>query len=183
MPLTQLGIIVNSRGLTGELILANAFKNIYLPAGVSVLIGYNSSFVKEYTLSKDFATGNKSSQSIASPRRSDALFLENVCSKEDAEKLKENGVFIDKDLVLTHNKNYIFKEDIINCNVLDEKHNRNVGIIVDVWEMPANDVWIVQNDAGKLPIPAVASVIKDCDFVNKIIKINMLNGLEELMFK
>jgi len=173
MSLTQLGIIVNTKGLKGGLILANTPKNIYLPTGFPVLVGYNSSFVREYALSKDFFSGI----------RRTALFLKNVCSKEEAEKLKENGIFVDKDLVLAHNKDYIFKEDIMNCNVIDNDQNANIGIIIDVWEMPANDVWVVQTDKGKLPVPAVASVVKHCYFANKIIKINMLDGLEELLFK
>ena len=184
MALIQLGIIVNSKGLAGGLNLANPLKNIYLPAGVSVLVGYNSNFAKEYTLSEVFFTdNNKVDSKKQSTKRYATLFLEGVCSKEDSEKLKENAVFISKNLILKYNQDYIFKEDILDCNVVDDIQNTSVGVIVDVWEMPANDVWIVQNAKGKLPIPVIESVIKHCDFTNKTIKINMLDGLEELMFQ
>jgi 16S rRNA processing protein RimM len=71
----------------------------------------------------------------------------------------------------------------LDCNVFDIDKNEIIGKIVDIWEMPANNVWIVKTEQGNVPLPVIDDVIKEKDFINKIIKIKMLDGLEELMIK
>ena len=172
MNLIKLGTIVNTKGINGEMTLINVPKNILLPSKNAVFIGYSEKFIEKYFLSEDF---------IGQIGRS-SLFLKEIKTKEDALQFKEKGLFADKEEILKHNKNYIFKEEILDCDVFDIDKNEIIGKIVELWEMPANNVWIVRMDnKGNLPLPVIDDVIKECDFVNKIIRIKMLDGLEELM--
>ena len=173
MNLIGLGTIVNTKGIYGEMIIMNTPKDIFLPEKCPVFIGYSKSFVEQYFLSKDFKyqTGKRT------------LFLYGIETKDDAIKFKEKELFLNKEEILKHNDNYIFKEEILGCNIFDIDKNCNIGEVVDIWEMPANNVWLIKTKQGNIPLPVIDDVIKECDFVNGIIKIKMLDGLEEIIIK
>ena len=173
MKLIQLGIIVNTKGIAGELTIINVPKNIFMPVGCPVFIGYSKNFVDKYILSDDFygQVGRCS------------LFLEGVESINGAIPLKEKAVFADEEEILKHNNNYIFTEDILGCSVFDIDKDAIIGEIIDVWEMPANNVWLVKTEEGDIPLPVIDDVIKECDFKTKTIKVKMLDGLEEIIIK
>ena len=171
--LIQLGTIVNTKGIAGEMAIINTPKGIFLPAGSPVFIGYSKNFIEKYFLLDDF---------IGQVSRSN-LALKGIESKESALLFKEKGMFAYKEEILKYNENYIFRDEILGCNVFDIEKKCNIGEIVDIWEMPANNVWIVKTSNGDLPLPVIDEVIQDCDFENKIIKIKMLDGLEEIMIK
>lgn len=69
---------------------------------------------------------------------------------------------------------YIF--DLIGCTVIG-KDGRYIGVVDDVWKMPANDVLAVKGDAGEVLIPMVKSVVKQIDLDGKVVKIEEMEGL------
>ena len=173
MSLIKLGTIVNTKGINGEMAIINTHKDIFMPSNSAVFIGYSEVFTEKYFLAEDFV--GQIGRSI--------LVLKGIETKENALQFKEKGVFAEKKEILKHNDNYIFKEEILNCDVFDIDKNANIGKIVDIWEMPANNVWLVRTENGDLPLPAIDDVIKEFNIENKIIKIKMLSGLEEIMIK
>ena len=173
MNLINIGIIVNTKGFKGEMKIINTPKNLFLPLNFPVFIGYSESLTEEYFLAEDFFGQIGSS----------TLFLKGIETKESAILLKEKGIFADKKEILKHNDNYIFNNEIIDCSVFDIDKNVIIGNIIDVLELPANNVWIVRTSDGDIPLPVIDDVIKECDFTNNIIKIKMLDGLEELTIK
>ena len=74
-----------------------------------------------------------------------------------------------------------FIDDLIGCEVYG-KTNQLIGKVVNVTESPANDIYIVQNDEGKENlIPAISKFVKDIDTENKIIRIEEIPGLIQLI--
>ncbi len=53
-----------------------------------------------------------------------------------------------------------------------------LGKIIDVQQYPANDVYVVQGDRGKLLLPAIADVVKSVDRDDKRMEVELLDGLE-----
>ncbi len=66
--------------------------------------------------------------------------------------------------------------EIIGCKVFG-KDGRLIGRVVDVLEMPASDVYVVETSRGEALIPAVKSIVKRVDVENKQILIEEIEGL------
>ena len=53
-----------------------------------------------------------------------------------------------------------------------------LGTVSEILKYPANDVWVVEGDKGKLMLPAIRDVIKKVDIPGKRMEVELLNGLE-----
>ena len=171
MELKKIGNVVSTKGNSGILILASCSQGLFLGENCEVFIGFSESFTEKYILEKDF---------IGKHRKSE-LLLQGVDSKEKAQVLKEKGLFAIKEDILEYNEGYIFPEEIIGCKVLVIDANCYLGEIIDIWELPANNVWLVETEKGNLPLPVIDDVIKEIDINNKVIKIVLLDGLMDLI--
>jgi 16S rRNA processing protein RimM len=171
MALRFIGSIVNTKGLNGTLVLRKVPKDLQsLTKEINVKIGFSDSFAMNYTMTKfkmgnDFALCN----------------LKEIINPEDAIKLKEKGIFAeDKDLIKDGKETY-FVDELVGAEVFDWKNKKKLGEISDVWVLPANDVWLMKTEDGKeIPLPVIDDVIKKVKVEDKVIFINLINGLAEL---
>ena len=71
--------------------------------------------------------------------------------------------------------------DIIDMEVVSDKGEK-IGVIRDVLETGANDVYIVRrHDNGKdLLIPVIEECILDTDIENNIMTVHIMDGLMDL---
>lgn len=70
-----------------------------------------------------------------------------------------------------------YHHEILNCTVYSEE-GREIGIVTDILETGANDVWEVTPKAGKKHyIPYIEDVVKEIDVDEKKITIEVLEGL------
>ncbi len=168
----HIGNIIGNKGIKGEILFTSFFNNIFIPKGTKISIGYSKEFFNIYILTQDIYTIKNKSIS---------LFLLEIQTKEEAIKLKEQGIFLEKDLILKYNPYFIFPNEIIGFNVLDVKTNENIGTIIEYWNMPANDVLLTKTKKGDLPIPLIDDIVKAIDIQNKIIKIVILDGLMDIL--
>ncbi len=171
--LKQIGIISNIKGARGTLIVTNCLSGLYLPADTTIKIGFSESFCKDYKLAQNILTHNKKTE----------IHILNINSREQAELLKEKAIFINKNIILKYNPNYIFEEEIIGSNAINIDTGASIGTIIEVWELPANDVWVVATENGNLPLPVIDDVIEFIDLENKIIKIHVIDGLMDIVTK
>jgi len=71
----------------------------------------------------------------------------------------------------------IYQYKLIGFKVVDENDNP-LGILAEILETGANDVYIVKDDSGKeLLLPAIPSVILDLDAGRRLIRVHVLDGL------
>ena len=71
-----------------------------------------------------------------------------------------------------------FIQELIDCKVVDaDDENISYGILSDVSETGANDVWHITKDGKEYLIPAIPSVVISTDVVEGIIKIRPLKGI------
>ena len=72
--------------------------------------------------------------------------------------------------------NYLNKEGF-DCKVIDDNTGEELGIITDVSETGANDVWHIKTPKGEVLIPAIKQVVVSVDVEEGIVKINPIKGL------
>jgi 16S rRNA processing protein RimM len=96
----------------------------------------------------------------------------------EAELLRDRYLFVPKEKVVKLNIGNYFVDDVIGCEVVTEEQ-RKIGIVIDLFSLPANDVWIIWNGAKEIMIPAVKSIIRQVDVLKKRITVRALEGLLE----
>jgi 16S rRNA processing protein RimM len=166
-----IGTISSSRGLKGEIVLKDVPENISgLKRKSEIFIGYSASFVKQYGLDY-FKKSNRKS----------FIKLKEINSETDIFDLKEKGIFTDVENIIIE-KDSNLSDDIVGSKVINIKNNSEIGIIKEIWYVPSsNDVWLVETPEGELPIPVTKEVVVEKDTENSIIKINLIDGLMDLL--
>jgi 16S rRNA processing protein RimM len=102
--------------------------------------------------------------------------LRNIETVDAAKKLCGQYVFVSKENAAHPRKGSYFIDDIIGCEVLTEEQ-KAVGVVKDVFSLPANDLWSVWNGEKEMLIPAVQAIVKRVDTRNKRIIIHAVEGL------
>lgn len=103
--------------------------------------------------------------------------IRGVDSIEDADKLREKVLYIDRDDVELEEGAY-FIQDLIGLDVLDDDTGEHIGRIDEVSETGANDVYHIKTDDCKVYlIPAIPDVVKDISLDDGVMRIFKMKGL------
>lgn len=162
----ELGQIVSTHGVKGELRF-NPWCD-------------TPDFVKKF---KTLYFDNKGEKSIkvisARPHGNVAiLMLDGVDDMDKARALKNKVLYMKREDAKLP-KDVWFRQELFDCKVLDNETGAELGIISDVSETGANDVWHIKTSKGEVLIPAIKDVVVSVDVADGIIKINVLKGLFE----
>ncbi len=102
--------------------------------------------------------------------------LKGIDTPEQAQALRGRILYIDRDDADLPEGSY-FVADLIGLEVRDEA-GRSYGVISDVLQTGANDVYEIESNDGKLYyIPAIPSVILSTDIQGGIMVIYPMEGL------
>lgn len=163
----KVGKIVNTHGLQGEVrVISNSdFKDERFKDGSELFIDYNDSYipveVKSYRVNKNF----------------DLLKFVDMYHINDVEKYKGCEILVDAaNLSKLDDEEFYFYE-IIGAQVktIDDVI---LGEIIDILQTGANDVWVVKRKGEKdVLIPYIEDVVKDVDIDNKMVIVELLEGL------
>ena len=95
---------------------------------------------------------------------------------EEAVKLKNLYLYVKReDIKLEEGSHFIV--DLIGLEVYTEE-GKLLGILKEVLQPGANDVYIVENeDKKQILLPVIPDVVKDIDIPNKKIIVHLINGL------
>ena len=105
------------------------------------------------------------------------LHLEGVDTVEEAEKLRNQVLYMDRDEVELEEGVY-FIQDLIGLEVLDVDTGKSYGKLTDVMQTGANDVYEVKDADGKtVLIPAIPDVVQETDLDGGVMRIRPLEGL------
>ncbi len=163
------GVIVKTKGFKGEMIVIDiptAIENVR--SDIDVKIGYSEQFAKKFRL-----TNFKRYQKNAN------LKLKEITSDAEANLLREHGLFVLKSDI-NRKKNTYIDHELAGCKVYNIINKELLGEIVDVMELPANDVWVMRTESAEIPLPVIDDVIKSVDIDNKEIMIELMDGLMDL---
>lgn len=168
--LEYIGVLGRTHGLDGALVLDDAVSLTRgIPQGCTVYVGFSRDFTKSFSV-----------ESFSQTEHRTLLKLRELASAEQASAYVDNAVFaLTEDLGLTASDRYRIG-DIQGCRVLDEQ-GQVIGIVSDVWILPANDVWVVTTPTkATIPLPVIDQVILGVDINQRTITVRLLDGLENV---
>ena len=107
------------------------------------------------------------------------LKFKGIDNINDIEKYKGKGLYVTKENRVSLKKDEYFIADLIGCEVYTEDApNTKFGVISDVMETGANDVYDISlEQGGNVLIPAIKDCILNVDIENRRINIRLLKGL------
>ncbi len=96
----------------------------------------------------------------------------------EAEKYKGQVLFADRDDLWELEDGVYYIADLIGLDVYDE--NGKIGVIADVFNTGANDIYDVKREGKKnLLLPVIDDVVKEIDLENKKVTVHIMEGLDE----
>lgn len=153
------GKLVNTHGIKGEVRLLSKFryKDKVFVKGFKVYIGKDKEEfeIERYRVHKNF----------------DMLVFKDIYDINKIEYLKGSLVYINKN-DLNLDDNIFLSIDLIGFNVIID--NKNIGIIKEVLDTPANEVLVLDNN---VMIPYVKEFIDNINTNKKTITIKNIKGL------
>ena len=107
-----------------------------------------------------------------------ALKLIGIDTRNDAELLKDKFCYIDECMLADLDEGEYYIKDLIGLEVFDAKDNSLVGVLDDVIQNTAQDIYLIKTEEGsEILVPAVKEFIKDIDVVAGRIYINFIEGM------
>lgn len=162
----KIGQIINTHGVKGELKVYpltddikrfKRLKQVWMesPDGYRAFKVEGVKFVREFPILK----------------------LENIATMNDAEKLKNEYIYVDRENAVKLPKDTYFIADLIGMQVFTDDE-KLLGTLTDVISTGANDVYEITPPEGKsFLIPAIGHVILDVDIEGRRMKVKLLEGL------
>ncbi|WP_010243547.1 ribosome maturation factor RimM [Acetivibrio cellulolyticus] len=164
----EIGKVVNTHGVKGEIKVVpltddpnrfNKLKSAFIASEISEnMQKYNFEGIKFH---KNFVL----------------LKLKGIDDPNEAEKLKDKFIIIDREDAVKLPEGSFFVCDLINCEVYDEKENK-LGVLIDILQTGSNDVYVVRDENKKeILVPALKSVVKEVSIEDKKIIVELPQGL------
>ena len=166
----EIGKIANTHGLKGEVKVfptTDDVKRFSLLVSKEVFVIVKDK-VQTYTIQ-----GVKYHKNLA------IVKFKEINRIEDAEPLKTATIKIPKELALPLEEGQYYLKDLYDINVTTDQ-GEDLGVIVDILQTGANDVYIVEKDGDKksqILIPAIDQCILDVDIENRQMTVHLLEGL------
>lgn len=104
------------------------------------------------------------------------MSLAGVNSIEDAERLRGTVIYIKRSDVKLPEGRY-FISDLLGCTVIDADTRDTLGILADVTETGANDVWHIKKEDKEYLVPAIEEVIVSVQPEKESVVIRPLKGI------
>ncbi|HIT85670.1 MAG TPA: 16S rRNA processing protein RimM [Candidatus Ornithomonoglobus intestinigallinarum] len=96
----------------------------------------------------------------------------------EAEKYKGITLLADRDDLWELEEGVYYIADLIGLDVYDE--NGRIGVIADVLNTGANDIYDVKREGKKnLLLPVIDEVVKEVDLENGRVTVHVMEGLDE----
>ena len=90
------------------------------------------------------------------------LLLEGVSDRNEAEKLRGQLLYIDREHAVELPEDAEFICDLIGCHGADDE-GRDLGELVDVMQPGGNDVYVFRGPLGEVLVPALKDVVVRVD--------------------
>jgi 16S rRNA processing protein RimM len=112
--------------------------------------------------------------------RKGAVYMrfDGIDTMDDAEKLRGQLVHVPKDEAFPLPEDTYYWHQILDLDVWTTE-GEYLGKIVEILDLPANDVYIVQGPRGEVLLPAIEDVVVKIDPEQGRMTINVLPGLLE----
>lgn len=100
-----------------------------------------------------------------------------IDDRNAAEALKEQDVFITEDDLRELPEDTFYIRDLIGCTAQDADSGETIGVISDVLQNTAQDIYQIDlKKGGQALIPAVAQFVKEVDIAGKRVLLKLIPG-------
>lgn len=170
----RVGVIIRSHGLKGEVKVYPTTDDPRRFGELKRVLAYSPKNDTPYASELEIE-GVKYFKNLA------ILKFKGINSVDDALKLKGVELYIPREEGVELGEGEYYIADIIDMEVFDEDGTR-IGVVRDVLETGANDVYIVKRDVGgrDLLLPAIDECILDVDIENNAMTVHVMDGLMDL---
>ena len=96
--------------------------------------------------------------------------LGGCASPEDAEKLRNRELYIDRAHAAPPEEGGVYIADLIGCRAVDDA-GREIGILSDVLQHGSVDTWVFKTPSGSLMVPALLTVFPEVRPEEKLISV------------
>ena len=104
--------------------------------------------------------------------------FKSIDDRNKAEALKEKDVYITEDDLAELPEDTFYIRDLIGCRVFDAENGRLIGVVSDLIQNSAQDIYQIELEkGGQALIPAVGQLIRSVDVSEKVIKVSLIPGL------
>lgn len=159
MEYLKIGLILKPQGIRGEI------KVLPLTDDPHRFIGLKQAFLSEEKKPVRIMGARVGKDAVY-------LFLEKIYDRTAAESVRGQFIYIDREHAVKLPEGRYFIADLIGCEAVDLNGIR-LGILKEVLQPGANDVYIVQRpDGSELLIPVVDAFIKDIDIKSRKITVD-----------
>lgn len=105
------------------------------------------------------------------------LKFKGMDTPEEMEKFRQKSIYVTRDNAVRLSKDEYFIADLMGMQVTDE-NGESVGVLREVLETGANDVYIIDmNDGKELLLPAIKECVLNVDVEAGEMRIHILDGL------
>ncbi|MEQ9309784.1 MAG: ribosome maturation factor RimM [Balneolaceae bacterium] len=172
-PFVQIGHIVKSQGLKGELKVLFESDSTETIEQISVLYLRNDR--------GDFYPCRIANLRVDGKGNKISFFVqfETIADRTSAEALKNKAVFVETEIAEQFFSEQLEEETLIDYEVLNDR-NESIGLVIDFLDSGAQIVITVATTSGSLLIPMVDEFVTEVDNNTKTIKCQNLNVLEDL---
>ena len=106
------------------------------------------------------------------------LKFEGVDNINDIEKYKGKSLFVTRENAVELEENEYYIGDLIGMEVYTDDSEERFGVLKDVMETGANEVYIITSENhGEVLLPAIHECILDIDVEAKKMKVHLMEGL------
>ena len=162
----EIGQIVNTRGLRGEVKVNSFSEDEHRFEKLSTILVKNKKEFTEYEIQK-----------VTYSKNQVVLKLKGIDHIDYAEKLKNLYIYVKKEDLGKLPEGVYYIADIIGLNVYTEA-GEYIGKVDDILKTKANDVYVIRSDLGVLKyLPNIPKVIIKKDVLNGKIIVNLPEGL------
>ncbi len=166
--LLQVGVITQTHGIRGEVKVFPTTDDIK-----------RFKKCKELILDTGKEQMNVEVESVKYFKQFVILKFKGYNSINEIEKYLKMGLYVTRENAIPLKKDEYFIADLIGLVVVDEK-NQEIGILKEVLQTGANDVYVIRTDEGKeVLIPAIAQCVQKVDLQEKKMFIHKMKGLFE----
>jgi 16S rRNA processing protein RimM len=106
------------------------------------------------------------------------LKIDRFKDRSATDKFAGSFIYVDSKNIIKPPRGKFFYHDIIGLSV-EDSNGQKYGEVKDVWQMPANDVYVIDYNGKEVLLPAIKEFIKKIDINSKKIIIEIVAGLFE----
>lgn len=166
----ECGRVVNTHGIKGVLKVESWCDS------PSVLASLDSVYVKEKGMYRECRVTHSSLQ-----KSFVLMSLQGIDTVEDAIPLKGTVIYAAReDIAPNDGENDVyFVAEMIGTRIVDADTGKEYGVLKDITNLGASDIYVIDTPAGEVMMPAVDEFVKKIDSDNDMILVTPIPGIFE----